>query len=407
MLLGKILHIALTFILFSVLFSCNSPEKQEAKRESLPAVTERETVLPLVSLVKKDQKVVLSEQAIPEKHFEYKTNMRQTVGEFVSSPMATLAPRNTTFNRQDDTQLAEGQMGEQSPGFSPVILRIVFDNDIFDNTDYYYTNGVRIELVLPFAAHSPLNKILAGFRIPDVGFSGFAITQNIYTPINPEATGIEYGDRPFAGFLTLGQFRESYSFGRKIYMKSALDMGVLGPASLSGTIQSSLHYLEPTGWAYQIQNSFALNYYFHIEKGLYSSPNFEINAQGEVNAGTLYNKLGGGLNLRVGSFMQVYRGPLTACCENGQKREWQYWFFLSAMTDFVGWDATLQGGLFDQKSPYVIPASEVSRVVFRASAGIAVYYHRFGLELENFYLTPEFDGGRSFKYGRIKLVANF
>jgi hypothetical protein len=83
------------------------------------------------------------------------------------------------------------------------------------------------------------------------------------------------------------------------------------------------------------------------------------------------------------------------------------WFFLSGMTDLVGWDATLQGGFFDQKSPYTIAAQQVSRVVFRASAGIAVYYHRFGVELENFYLTPEFNGGRSFKYGRIKLVANF
>jgi len=190
-------------------------------------------------------------------------------------------------------------------------------------------------------------------------------------------------------------------------MKSALDLGVIGPASLGGTIQSSVHYLEPTGWAYQIQNSFVINYFFHIEKSFLSSPYFEFGAVGEVHAGTLYDKIGGGLNFRVGHFMPVYKGPLTACCASSGKREWQYWFFMTGITDFVGWDATMQGSFFDQKSPYVLQGDEINRAVFRASAGVAVYYHRFGLELENFYLTSEFKSGRPFKYGRIKMVANF
>jgi len=215
------------------------------------------------------------------------------------------------------------------------IFRILFDNDIFANTDYYYTNGARIELVFPFAYHSPINNVLAGFREPDIGFGGFSITQNIYTPINPEATGIEYGDRPFAGYMTLGQFRESYSLRRRIYMKSALDLGVLGPASLGETVQSTVHYLEPTGWAYQIQNSFVINYYFHIEKNFLSSPYFELGAVGEAQAGTLYDKIGGGLNFRVGHFMPVYKGPLTACCISSGKREWQYWFFMTGITAFL------------------------------------------------------------------------
>ena len=80
---------------------------------------------------------------------------------------------------------------------------------------------------------------------------------------------------------------------------------------------------------------------------------------------------------------------------------------MTGMTGFVAWDATLQGSFFDHNSPYTLESNEINRAVFRASAGIAVYYHRFGLELENFYLTPEFKGGRHFKYGRIKLVANF
>ena len=405
--MGKTLHNAVILLLFSLLFSCSSPETQDAKKVQLPVVIPHETVEPAKPIAKKELDVVFSGQTTLEKDFQYETSVQQTVGEFVSAPMSAVEPRNTNVGYQPDANLNDRQIMEHFPDFSPVTLRIVFDNDIFDNTDYYYTNGVRIELALPFTDRSPINKILAGFKTPDVGLSGFAITQNIYTPINPEAIGIEYGDRPFAGYLTLGQFRENYLFQRRLYIKSAIDLGILGPASLGGRVQSSVHYLEPTGWAYQIQNSFIINYYFHIEKGLYSSPNLEVNVLGEANAGTLYDKIGGGISFRTGSFMQVYRGPLTACCGNTKKREWQYWFFMSGVTDFVGWDATLQGGLFNQKSPYVLASSEISRIVFRASAGVAVYYHRFGMELENFYLTPEFEGGRSFMYGRIKLAANF
>ena len=406
----KLLHTVLFALVVAVFFSCSheenkQPRKAEPKEQTAEHAVRKTVEIVLLSPKKVHVVNVKSESA--SNTFKYTTTVQKTIGEIVSAPVASIKPKTTIMDYPLGHEIAVTNTEERPATLSPLILRIIFDNDIFDNTDYYYTNGARIELVFPFAYHSPINKILAGFREPDIGFGGFSITQNIYTPINPEATGIEYGDRPFAGYMTLGQFRESYSLKRRIYMKSALELGVLGPASLGGTVQSTVHYLEPTGWAYQIQNNFVINYYFHIEKSFLSSPYFEMGAVGEVQAGTLYDKIGGGLNFRVGHFMQVYKGPLTACCGSSGKREWQYWFFMTGMTDFVAWDATLQGSFFDQKSPYTLGNNEISKAVFRASAGIAVYYHRFGLELENFYLTPEFKGGRHFMYGRIKLVANF
>jgi hypothetical protein len=49
----------------------------------------------------------------------------------------------------------------------------------------------------------------------------------------------------------------------------------------------------------------------------------------------------------------------------------------------------------------------MQRFVFQGSAGIPVYSGSLGIELENFFLTPEFKGGRNFGWGRIKLVAAF
>ena len=129
------------------------------------------------------------------------------------------------------------------------MINIIFDNDIFNNTDYYYTNGARIELVFPVAKSSPVNKVLLGLKTNDIDVSGFSLTQNIYTPINPESTEIEYGDRPFAAYLTVGQFRESYHLKKRLQMKSALDIGVMGLCRWVSKCNRLFTTLEPTGWA--------------------------------------------------------------------------------------------------------------------------------------------------------------
>ena len=190
-------------------------------------------------------------------------------------------------------------------------------------------------------------------------------------------------------------------------MKSALNVGVMGPLSFGEKVQSTVHYLEPTGWEYQVQNSLLINYYFGVEKGLYSSSNLELNLGGQANLGTLYDKIGGGFYFRTGSFLPVYQGPMTICCNRAKRRQLQYWFFMSGKADFIAYDATLQGGMFNNISPYVLKNSDLNRMVFTGSIGVALYYNNLGVELENIYLSPEFKGAQYFGYGRIKLVANF
>ena len=402
----KILHSVFIIWVVAFLFSCSSSETAE-KDAAEAGIAQPERIVEVITVVKKkDAQMPVVGKLHPDAEFQYSTTINKKIGEIVDAPMSGVSPKSIKFENELNPETQIFETGSYQTEVNPVILRVIFDNDIFDNTDYYYTNGIRFELVLPFAGQSPVNKILLGIKSSDFGFGGFSITQNIYTPVNPETNEIDYGDRPFAAYLTIGQFRETYQLERKLQIKSALDLGVMGPSSMGETVQSSIHYLEPTGWKYQLQNSFLINYYINIEKGLYSSPNLEINIAGQANVGTLYNKLGGGLNFRLGSFMPVYRGPTTFCNYTG-KKQWQYWFFMSGTTSFVAYDATLQGGLFDNKSPYVIANSELNRMIFKASAGLAVYYYRFGVEMENFYLTPEFEGARHFMYGRIKLVANF
>ena len=394
-------------LLLASLFSCNPSDKKKseiAEESSLPIERTTDFISPIE---KRPYKISLATKPHYETQFTYTTAISGKIGEFVDAEMSEVVPVNMGLENQIDTDIkAEISQPEEIDVFL-VMVNIIFDNDIFTNTDYYYTNGARIELVLPVAKYAPLNKALLNLKSNDIDFSGFSITQNIYTPINPEATEIVYGDRPFAAYLTLGQFRESYHLKKRLQMKSVLDIGVMGPLSLGEQVQSTVHELEPTGWEYQVQNSFLINYYMSLEKGIYSSSNLELNARGQANLGTLYNKLGGGLFIRTGSFLPVYRGPMTLCCNQARKNEFQYWFFVSGNLDFVAYDATLQGSLFNNNSPYELQSSELNRFVYKGSIGFAFYYNNLGLELENFYVTPEFKGAYHFKYGRIKLVANF
>ncbi len=236
-----------------------------------------------------------------------------------------------------------------------------------------------------------------------INLFGFSLTQNIYTPTNPDIIDISFGDRPFSAFLTLGQFRNSYNLSKKISIKSSVNFGVLGPASMGGFVQSSIHNIEPIGWANQIHNNIIIDYRLNIEKSIISSPHAELNVTAGGNVGTIFDKINGGLFFRTGSFLPVYRGTINSNISKTGRNKLQYWFFVHGETNIVFYDATLQGGIFNSNNPYVIQSKDINRMVMSLSAGIALYYKAFGLELQDFYLSPEFKGAWDFRWGRIKL----
>ncbi|MDP2722637.1 MAG: lipid A deacylase LpxR family protein [Bacteroidales bacterium] len=286
-------------------------------------------------------------------------------------------------------------------------LRVLFENDIFANTDFYYTNGVNIAFTTPLA-RTGLYFLLAGTsKKPDVEATGFSFTQKIYTPTNPDVDYVITGDRPFSGYLTLEQFRETYSIKSKLMMRSSLEFGVLGPASFGGKVQSSIHQIEPIGWDNQIKNMVVVNYRFLVEKGLISNQRAELNLTGSVSVGTAFNNLQPGLYFRAGQFIPVLRGEASILEKPNWSSDWQYWFFVNMQASVVFYDATLQGSLFSDNSTYTIQANQLNRFVPQAAAGLALYYKRAGMEVSAHYLSPEFKGARTFRWGGIRLIYSF
>lgn len=291
-------------------------------------------------------------------------------------------------------------------------LLIDFDNDILDNTDRFYTNGIRFDFISPVFQPFPLNLLMIPYWRSGMNYYGISLIQNMYTPSTTKIGGILYGDRPYAAYLYLKSFKITNDFPDKFRQTSEIDIGIIGPASLGDFVQKSFHRdvptnSEPLGWEYQIRNDLVLDYNICYEKGIVSGKSFDVNLIGTGSLGTLYTNVGGGIMLRTG-ILNPYFADLgfSKRLTNEEKglRKVQFLFSLKSNVKFVGYDATLEGGVFNKTSPYTIGQNVISRFVYQGSACLTFSYGGFGIGVEQFILSPEFHNGWWHKWVHIGLT---
>jgi len=291
-------------------------------------------------------------------------------------------------------------------------LKISFDNDIFDNTDRYYTNGVRFDFISPFLKQSPLASLMVPYWGQGINYYGIWIGQNMYTPSVTKIGGIHYGDRPYSATLALGTFKISNDAGKKFRQTSELDLGIIGPSAFGDFVQKTVHSnlptnSEPLGWEYQIQNDLILNYNLTYEKGLISSRWVELNANATGALGTLYTNMGAGFQFRAGlinPYFGSYGSSNTEAKKTKGYSKFQVYLFTTSLGRLVGYDATLEGGLFNKSSIYTLTRKEVSPLTYQGSLGITLAYEGFKIDFEQFLLSPEFHGCAWHKWGHIGLT---
>jgi len=382
--------------------SCN--RTSNVQQEKAVVIAPHKTVLQISRQESKNAvNSVVKEITSNAGEFHYTTTKYDRIGDLLHNDLNTLVSReHRGIQNKINTPYTPGFTSTESYRETKWIFRILFDNDIFANTDYYYTNGTGFQLVTPFANNSPMTYILPGLKNAAIDLNGLFIRQNMYTPVNPDVTEIQYGDHPFGATLTLGQFREVYDMEKKLAFKSSITFGVLGRGALGAEIQSALHNIHPVGWVNQINSDLILNYSFAVSKAVVSSPLYELNVTGAADIGTLYDNIRGGLDMRIGRFMPVYRGPISVFGLNTPGNKWQYWLGLKAGMKVVGYDATLQGGMFNKENVYVISSGDINRLIYYGSAGIAVYYRNYGLVYDQFFIIPEFKNARNFAWGSIR-----
>ena len=292
------------------------------------------------------------------------------------------------------------------------VLSINFDNDILDYTDRFYTNGIRFDLITPWLRGNPTGKLMIPYWGPGKNYYGMTLVQNMYTPSTTKIGGILYGDRPYSAYLYLGSYKITLDPFHHFRQTSELDAGIIGPKSYGEWVQRTFHNSvptnhEPLGWEYQIQNALVLNYSMKMEKGILNDRSIEVLLISTAEAGTLYTNMSGGFHFRTG-WMNPYFSNIgiakKQALHKAGLRNFQFVFFVKGAGKVVGYDATLEGGLFNRSSSYILPGKAVSRLVFQSSTGVTLSYNGFRLDLEQFLLSPDFHNGWWHKWVHLSLA---
>jgi lipid A 3-O-deacylase len=285
-----------------------------------------------------------------------------------------------------------------------IFFTAIFDNDIIDYTDHYFTNGAGFELYHPFISSLPFTKLLPGLKY-STNFYGLALIQNMYTPLKLNKPEILVGDRPFAAYLALSHQRISMSTETKRRLYTEFTIGVIGPGAMGNFAQDMIHDETPTGWQYQVKNDFIANYNLRFDQGIYSGQAVEVAVVGGIQAGTLYDNISAGVYFQVGNANDRYASIFqTTNPQKPLKKRIRYYFSLDLSNKLIVYDATLQGGMFNNESAYTISPDNIKRYIFTGAAGFGIGLGKYSLEADQVFLTPEFDGGMKHMWFRIKNI---
>ena len=83
----------------------------------------------------------------------------------------------------------------------------------------------------------------------------------------------------------------------------------------------------------------------------------------------------------------------------------QFFLYYKIEGRMVGYDATLQGGLFN-KSVYFLSGDQINRAVYDQQLGFVASLSRLSIKLVQVWLSPEFKGGLSHKWMEVSFSVN-
>ncbi len=143
-----------------------------------------------------------------------------------------------------------------------------FENDLFADTDYGYTNGIKLSWISEDLTAYMKSDSLPDWSLPIInrlpfineqGLQrnvGFSIGQNMYTPGDISSGSLIEDDRPYAGWTYFGIGLHSKNEYRLDSME--IQFGIVGPLSFADQTQKLIHKLRglqsPNGWDNQLNN---------------------------------------------------------------------------------------------------------------------------------------------------------
>ncbi|MDB5269350.1 MAG: hypothetical protein JWP58_2390 [Hymenobacter sp.] len=286
------------------------------------------------------------------------------------------------------------------------LLRYTYANDLFFRTDYYFTQGMTLTLVHPALARLPVRHLLVASPHGSTQYHGLTLRYDGFTPLRIQDAFIRVGDRPYAAYLYGSFFRVSNQRARHQRLTAALEIGFIGPAAGGKELQTAIHRVTgnaaPRGWDYQVQNAPIIGYRVAFEKQLTAGRHIELLGNAEASLGTLYTYAGTGLHLRGGKFTPYFANlSITKPEHSAASQPWQLYGEATLESRFIGYDATLQGSPLTNRDPYTLAAGNVRRAVLRSSGGVVLAHGGLSFAATAIWVSPEFAGGRSHRWGQL------
>lgn len=282
-------------------------------------------------------------------------------------------------------------------------VRHNYENDYFSTSDKFYTQGINMEVVTSKFEQLPTSFLLLHLQKNTVQY-GIALQHNAYTPTMITDPNIRYGDRPYGSSAMLQAFTINTNNNKKQRITTMLSLGIIGQIAGGQWMQETIHRntenVMPEGWQYQIANDVVINYRFFYEKSLLQIDNIlALNTTGLVDAGLLQTKASVGFNIMLGYFESPY--------SNLQRRRLAIYTYGNVQASATGYDAMLQGGVFNKNSMYTIPTSNTERLTADSKIGFVIRYRGLYLEYFRAHLTREFASGQDHAWGGLLIGVGF
>ena len=298
--------------------------------------------------------------------------------------------------------LATNLQAQETASSDERAFNFFYANDVISQTDQYYTNGVRFDLVMPIFAKSPFSLSWLRWQKAATSYHTLNFRYDVFTPDLHQDL---YTDRPFAAVMMLGSKHQYILPKNNLMLTSELQFGVIGQATGAGKLQNGLHKIMPhadsvVGWDTQVRNDMALNYIFTIDKQILRSNHAEIILGASAFIGSPYTKLEPHLILRFG-LMEDYFNRLNSNRQNS----WQAFVYGDFKAAYVAYNATLQGGPFNPHNPYVL--TEIVPLMLDFHVGIGLTYKNYTFSAGHHFLTPEFYGADSHMWSEINFMVTF
>lgn len=286
-----------------------------------------------------------------------------------------------------------------------------WDNDMWIQKDYYYTQGAKFNLVNPGLRKNPINHMLFSLNGAD-NYFGLGLIQEIYTPKDVHDSLVNVVDRPYAGTLFARSFIISNNPLKRIRLTSQLDIGVLGPLAGAEMAQRYIHeWLDlgvPSGWDFQIDTRPYLNYNVLMDIGLVELPGrFELVGTSRLRIGNIHDDLQLGALMRVGLLNSYFKGNRLSNMIYTENRDLQIYLFGGVSASAVAYNATLMGGIVPPESTHQFTLKQIKHVVAEYNGGLYVSYKKYGACIQTTFKSPEFDGGVAHGWGTVSLNLRF